>query len=239
MAFSVITNALPHLKCLSSVTNLRFLASGTIGTVYYGCEAKNKCYAIKLQLIKTARDQAGFEQEVAAQKAFAPFAPKIRKSCTESVGSHTFGIIMMELVTTLDEYLSVRRPESELQKVIRGIGKMLQFLQNKEYTHGDLALFNMAVNQKNKVIMLDFDRSTVQFCHQKLDILRILSEWYSSTQSRNTKKLNKFNVEYMKNNGFPVWLAIDPVPYKTASAIEAAWTIEYNKYCKKARVKCL
>ena len=230
---SHINAAVPHLKCLDKFrTNMRNLATGTEGVVYYGCEKKDVCYAIKIQLLESDNAIGRFNNEVVTQKAFRPMAPTVHTSCVEECQGNTFGVIVMQLIgEELDKYLVAKRTDAELDAVIDGITKIVNFLRKKKFTHGDLALFNIAyLPDREKLIMIDFDISSTKVYRPLVDVLRLLTEWNTKTRSKGTKKMNVQNVAYIIANGIPVWSKLAPISQTSNKDRADAWSTAYDEY---------
>lgn len=229
-----------QFRCLKSYAkDARVLQSGTVGTVVYACKTKtNKCYAVKIQIIANKKERVTFEMEVDNQKKFSPFASHIYEHCVEEIDGVTFGIIVMDLIQELDSYLMERLSKNDLDKMISGITKSLKFLIKKRYTHGDLALFNIAITPAKKIIFIDFDRSSTRLYHPLVDILRLSIEWYTTQRSEGTKPLHVSNVKYIQKNGIPEWKKLYILPKLTVREAGALYDNEFETYCKKSGVRC-
>ena len=221
--------------------NFRFLATGTAGVVYYGCEKKEKCMAIKVQLLDSKEKVEQFKKECKNQEAFGTMAPKVYASFTEDYAENTFGVLVMDLIgEELDKYLVKKRTNAELDNVITGITKIIKFLKKKKVTHGDLALFNIAFSQDyKKLLLIDYDVASTTIHHTAVDILRILTEWDKKTRSKGTKKMHSDNVDYIIEYGIPKWAETEAVTFVTNQERAGEWEKAYQKYCRVAKVECL
>lgn len=243
-----ITKHLPNIKVLQKYKDPVFLAEGTVGSVYLVCKSKSECYAVKIQILYDQEEERQFLQEVLNQRDCYPKAPAIFLYSVEPIGMYNGGILVMEVTKgELDKFLEKKRSKTELDKVIQSVSDLLQFAKDKQMIHGDLALFNLSfVNRPEsgkELVFIDFDRaSTKHFAKfQNLDSIRIISELYENSRSKNTKELNDFNVQYLMENGIPIWKTFGNLTKKDIdpSLIDDRWTQIYCLYCKAAKIKCL
>jgi len=236
----IIHNHIPYLRCLQEYGRfVSVLGSGSAGTVLLVC--KVGCVAIKIQLLVTKKHMNAFNAEIENQRKFEPYAPKVWNVCIETVKQHNFGIIIMELMRDeLDKYLVHKRTPDELQHVISCITKALTFAMKNSFTHGDLALFNIAQNAGGDWIFIDFDRSSTTKFAPRVDYLRLVTELYDDYRSTPTKEMHEDNIKYLLEHAVPVWFHL--YEHKGTSDIDdlaRMWEVEYEKYCKVAKVKCL
>lgn len=239
---TTIKNAAEHLQGLDKFReNFRYLATGTAGVVYYGCEKKGKCLAVKVQLLDSKEKVERFERECDNQRAFGAMAPKVHASFIEDYAGNTYGVLVMDLIgEELDKYLVEKRTKAQLDNVIAGLTKIIKFLKKAQVTHGDLALFNIAFSQDHKkLLLIDYDVASTSVHHTAVDILRILTEWDKKTRSKGTKKMHLDNVDYIIAHGIPAWEKAEPVRFVTNQERADEWEKAYQKYCRAAKVECL
>ena len=238
----IIYEHIPHMSCLQEYGQvLSVLGNGSSGTVFLVCE--EGCVAIKIQLLVTEKHMNAFTAEIENQRRFAPYAPQVLNACTEKVGQRKFGIIIMELLKTdgeLDKYLEPKRSPDELHNVITGITEALAFAMQQRITHGDLALFNIAQKADGTWIFIDFDRSSTTVFAPHVDYLRLVTELYDIYRSTPTKEMHEDNIKYLLKHAVPVWFSLyDYQGTSNIKHIARMWEVEYEKYCKVAKVKCL
>lgn len=225
----------------------RLLGVGTVGTVYLLCMAPDACHAVKLQLITTPLALATFKREAETQRLFYPAAPKVHRWCAEEIASENLvlGVIAMDTIASeLDSYLQTRRSAEEMDNIVEGVTAIVASIGKRRYTHGDLALFNIAINSSGNIVLIDFDRaSTDSFVFApSVDWLRLIVECFPATQSKNTKKLDPNNLRFLQEVAVPIWAkmaGLDLRRYNTIDKIDELWVDEYEKYCRKAKVLCL
>lgn len=227
----------------------------------------SNCFAVKVQDLNSETDKTGFAREIACQKTAEDFAPRIISYCKEKKDNKTYGIIVMELFyQELDNYLANPKLENkDLDKVIDGIEKALLHLKGLKMTHGDLALFNIAVDQRGSIMMLDYDRASTeeQNFSPAVDLFRICTECFKTCQSDGTNRgIPIATMRYLSQNGINRWLNVYnqeeweiiyegnapgiTQPFKpatihgmTAIKWDLAWSEAYQQYCTTAGVKCI
>lgn len=236
------------LSCLRSYIVQYILGKGSVGTVVYACKRRvpkyryPTCVAAKIELITSNKDRRRFLKEVETQKAFYPLAPKIYKVCTEIIGKHEFAVILMRDVDkTLAKYLSVRRTHAQLDQIILQIINIFKYLKIRKLTHGDLALFNIGIverNDRKSLVLIDFDRASSNIYRPEVDILRIIKEMYTSTNSQIKTNKNKNNLLYLRTKAIPQLSLLHPnikIP-NTVKATAELHDKKYTAYAKAAKV---
>jgi predicted Ser/Thr protein kinase len=243
---SLIIKNISKLTCLKAYNKkIKFLAAGTVGSVFLSCKSAGKiCHAVKIQLITNQVEKKMFREEVRNQKAFYPYAPKVYSSRIQKIGEHEFATIVMDRVgPELDKYLMTTRTSFELDQLIYNLSRGLLFLKEKQITHGDLALFNIALTYDEKdIVFIDFDRASKSVYRPDVDILRLVVEWYIPHQSKGTKIMRTSNIEYLIEQGIPVWKKLYPPLHKdraSISELDERWVDAYEAYCLDAGVRCL
>lgn len=241
----LIRTYIPDLDCVREYGDdtMEVLGQGSAGTVFLA--RGDICVAIKIQVLLTKNHEDAFDTEVRNQRAFAPYAPKVREACTQRIGQYTFGVIIMDLVkpdSELDRFLGPKRSKRELDAVIAGLTAALTFAIGKRLTHGDLAFFNIAQDASGKWIFIDFDRSSTSVFAPYVDYLRLRTELHPSTRSSPTKKMHKFNTTYLLQHGVPHWTALYSnykSEFDTIRELGKVWEEAYENYCITAQVRGL
>jgi hypothetical protein len=118
-------------------------------------------------------------------------------------------------------------------------------MQGARLTHGDLALFNMYVEEKPfKLKVLDFDRASAKVFAPDVDVLRAATELSESTRSEppDGKPIHPFNDQFLGSTGLKKFqkafggeFELDGRPVD----IDDEWRGAYGLYCKDAHIKCL
>lgn len=240
---ALILERLHVFPCIRQWQIGHVLGVGTVGTVILACKKKNKhCAAMKIQVLHNKTERHSFETELKNQQAFLPYAPKIYDHClySDKQSGVEFGILIMELLDEeLDRYLTQKRSKEEIAAIGERIKDMLLFMKQKGYTHGDLALFNLAFVKNGPLVMLDFDRASTSVYAPAVDTLRLQTEMTKSTQSANTKSILPAHLRDLKRF-VPQWhKALGTAQPKTAKDADRAWEEAYEVYCKEAHIKCL
>jgi hypothetical protein len=240
---------LSGISCLKSWKMTKLLGAGTIGTVFGVCEhgSSGKCGAIKIQNISSGTQEDSFLNEIEVQKELGENAPHIFGDCVFFYKSVKYAAIVMEqLDTTFDEWLSNKRTIDELDNMNKQLEYLFEYLRDHKITHGDTALFNIGIVSRHqnpeKLIFLDFDRGSTNIYSPKVDALRIFTEFIERYRSEGTAHIEKTNEKYFFNktkkmikNVYGPNL-IKSFGQKTSSE---DWFEEYEKYCVEAKVLCL
>lgn len=233
-----------HLfPCMDGWTPQRLLGEGTVGSVFYICRNADstQCAAAKVQIVTTPDELRGFHEEVRIQQAFYPYAPQVIAQCTVRIASVTYAVIIMELIAReLDKFLSVRRTPAELLKVFADMSYAFEFMQQRRYTHGDLALFNIGWSDASeRWVLLDFDRASTEVYSPSTDFYRIQMELYKCTNQSDVDVCN-MNMTWLRKNALPKWSELfHLMPMRTAQEAQDKWIDEYQLYCRRANIKCL
>jgi thiamine kinase-like enzyme len=224
----VILRLVPRLECLRGKRDISHLASGTFGTV---CTL-DKNHVAKIQLLSTPGRVHQFHNEVSNQSMFQPFAPVMTGHFIETVADNICGVIVMKRVRVLDDYLMIKRNARTLTGIIDSMVTGLEFLRDNAYTHGDLALFNIAITDQNTILFLDFDLSSTTLYHPMVDILRLITELYARYRSDNSRKMNPANMTYLRKHGIPKWADVYDIDAKqyTIAAISDMWSDAFETY---------
>lgn len=229
------------MKCIQGWRTSKVLGVGTVGTILLACKKRTECAAVKVQILGNRTEETSFKNELRNQKAFLPYAPEIYDWCITTKGKRKYGAIVMEILgDELDQWLAVKRSDKQLRDVGAQISTILSFMTDREITHGDLALFNMAfVKGTNRLILLDFDRASTKVFNSAVDYLRLHTELYHKTQSRNTKHTLESNLKVLRDY-LPEWAGIAGVARpRTVTTADRLWQDEYEEYCVAANIKCL
>lgn len=227
-----------------SVTKL--LGKGTVGTVFLSCVKKKNshCYAMKVQKIRNKEEERNFLAESSMQTLFDGIGPTLYESITiTSRTSNTkYGVIIMDLLgDTLDVRLAnPRLSVTDIDAIASQITGIFKELKRRRITHGDLALFNFAFDDGDNLKLVDFDRSSAQY-HPMVDFLRVHLELFLSKLSIGTTRIPANVLRRLRSN-VPEWgyvLFNRETTIEKADVVEQLWIEEYERYCKKAKVKCL
>lgn len=259
----LLTGILDQIRCLRDYEISRVLGVGTVGTIFLVTKGKGKKkqdFAAKIQILKTSSEEKVFEQEVAKQRAFAPFAPHVVESCVETIGRKNppsrikssftqmkLGILVMELSSgTLDEKLSQRLSKGEVEELGAQMAELLNFAAKRKLIHGDTALFNFGFVERDgeeKLVFMDFDRASLDtdlFSEfGDLDTLRLLTELNPGSRSQGTKKLHKETERLLKEVARKKWLPLLKEKITDPELQDEEWTRLYCGFCEAAGVLCL
>jgi predicted Ser/Thr protein kinase len=243
---SLIKDNLDHISCLTKWKIGKVLGEGTVGSVFYACERKDKCAAVKIQVIRTEEEAKSYHDELMTQKAFANagIGPKVYTDCFVQLDDNVAlaAIVMETLDMMLDDFLSKRRTSDELKAAAEGLTRVWEALTRHRFTHGDLALFNIARTTSGRWTLLDFDRSSAnsRLYSPRVDWLRLKSESYVSTRAMHTKRLTKQGNDWLKKMvGEWKTLFQNQDQAQNAGEWDDLWVEEYERYCRAVGVKCL
>jgi predicted Ser/Thr protein kinase len=237
-----ILSLIDGIPCIKGWSIGKLLGTGTVGTVFLVCTREKECAAMKIQLLSSKKATKQFEMEIKNQESVEDMAPRVLDTCIHKVGKVKLGVIIMErLGEELDSYLVPRRSAQELKHIGEQIEDMLGYMKQKGFTHGDLALFNLAflLDDPTKLVMLDFDRASTTVYAPEVDSLRLQTELYKTTQSNGTKPIHKDNMTRLRKF-IPVWhKKVGTRVVKGVKKADGAWIDAYESYCKEANVQCL
>jgi len=209
---------------------VRKLGNGETGEVHETIDERNKVWAAKF-----TKDKEAWYREVRWFEHFKyqPFVPQLRDfAFTEGAGV----LVMERLDQRLDDYLAEPRSEDEIAQIASEIREAITAVSSAGATHGDLALFNIGLLD-GRVVLFDFDDSSIEYASILVDATRVLMETYSSTQSDGTHPIDSRNAALLRKELKP-WVLelmqdeefIDGDSF-TASALEQIWLEVYNDYC--------
>lgn len=242
----LLTDAVASSAVLTDYKNFKHIASGTVGEVF-SMTLGNQLYVAKLQHLATADERRGFEQEVSVQRVFAQ--KKIGMPLVDvqvfKMGKLTVGVVVMPMVQTLHEYLHTERTPAALDAVVKALVKLLKLMQAAELTHGDLALFNMYVEERPfKLKVLDFDRASVDVFAPDVDVLRAATEFSESTRSNPPDgiPIHAANDRYLRSTGLRNFKKAFGAQFELGGGpdeVDDQWRTAYQLYCADAQVKCL
>ena len=239
-----IFKQISKFACLKGWIIGQYLGVGTIGTVFEACnEDGSICAAIKMCELTTADEVRTYEQEVHVQTKFASLniGPRVFDNCTVkdvTSGRYYTVIIMEKMGQELDDYLTSRRTNKELDHIISQLKILFSLLEKNRVTHGDLALFNIAFDENNTLKFIDYDRASTSVYDPETDIYRLQSEFYDPTDTENTKPIDEYNRLYILDSMLILTNIIKVKPVKDQHS-SYYWYKHYITYCKKARIACL
>lgn len=231
----LLARAVNSSAVLSDYSKIKHIASGTVGEVF-SMQRDGRQFVGKLQLLDNVDS---FLKEVEMQRLFATLGlgPPVTEHQIFTIGNQRVGLLVMPLVQTLDQYLHTKRSVAELDRVVEGLITLVAKIQDANVTHGDLALFNMFVDD-NQLGVLDFDRASVDVFAPAVDILRVAVELSESTRSKGGQKLHAFNSNHLAARGLPTYMQAFGLKAKPAQ-LDRQWYKAYDAYCKQAKVLCL
>ena len=235
-------------RCLDEWNIKGVLGVGTVGTVLGACTKRGVCAAVKISRVTGGDDVNAALREVMLQKIAYPYAPKIYSHCFFEFARKKWSAIVMERIDgELDKYLTIRRPRKELVDIEKQLNSGIKHLCKNNMTHGDLVYFNIAYKVQPKsgirVLFIDFDRATDQFCDSRLDVARLILELYPAAMTPIMKAPDQYNqrvlLQLLLARHADKFTAKEFEQLKTAGGAERLWTKTYNAYCRLAAVKCL
>jgi hypothetical protein len=231
----LLTRAVQSSAVLSDYSKFKHIASGTVGEVF-SMQRDGQQFVGKLQLLP---DVDAFLKELEMQQKFATLG--LGLPVTEhqifNIGHQHVGLLVMPRVQTLDQYLHAKRTPAELDRVVEGLIKLVGNIQHANVTHGDLALFNIFVDD-SKLGVLDFDRASADVFAPAVDILRVAVELTESTRSTGGQTINASNSKHLASRGLPTYMQAFGLKGKPAQ-LDRQWYKAYEAYCKQAKVLCL
>lgn len=148
------------------------------------------------------------------------------------------GLLVMEkLDARLDDWLGEPRTEEEISQVATEIKEAITAIHEAGACHGDLALFNIGLIS-DRIVVFDFDDSSVEGSHILVDATRVLMETFQSTQSDGTHSCESGNLTLLRKE-LKSWVIgllqeeelIDGETL-TAALTEQLWFDVYREYCE-------
>lgn len=231
-------------KCLKDYKITKLLGTGSVGIVFRGVKNGRK-YALKIQRIKGAAKKRGFLRSVEIQKKLSKYSPRVKDHCITRHKGINYGVIIMEEVDgMIDDWLHERQSGQNLDKFMKEMNSLFNYLKYKKATHGDLGFFNLGYKMKNgrmEIMLTDFDRSSMNVYEPNVDYWRYLIEANYRTQSDSNNPINKDNSRYLLTNLDKVGKNMKN-QVKTIDDVDKLvqdWKDLYQKkYCVKAKVSC-
>lgn len=217
-----------------SVCETTILGVGSHGVVF-AASLDGKQLAIKFLEVKDADEELDFKREIALQKYCKAYASEIWDSGI--IQNTQIGFVAMERSQmTLDVFLSSRRSSNHIKEVLQQIGYILEFLSKNGCTHGDLAPFNVSVQNIDplKLGLLDFGLASFSLHVPHLDITRIHSEVYLNNNPL-SRTLNRSNANMLLEGFGSVYQYLD-LPVVQNSDSNAHWESHFDDYMEKMAV---
>jgi tRNA A-37 threonylcarbamoyl transferase component Bud32 len=196
-------------------------------------EREGSFEAIKLKSLRTRLDHDRFAHELAMLRACHELGPAVTSGTVESgTGSYT-GVICMEWIPcTLDVHIAQQKSTDALgSSFADGLDAILEALGRRRITHGDLALFNIGVTGSGRLLLLDFELSSLKTYEPAVDVYRLCGEFYSEFRSAGNAAFEDTKTEYIRRAWMPRWLERVGVSGSLkASQIESRWRAAYERY---------
>jgi hypothetical protein len=223
------------------IENNTLLGIGSQGIVFSSIK-NGQDVAVKLIELEKEDHIAIYKHEVASQKMFLPFSPKIFDDGIIKISTKlSYGVIIMEVLgDELDKYLMRKRSKVELKSVESDLVTIFKFMLESRLTHGDMALFNIAKRKSDgHFILLDFDSASDRFFQPEVDIYRMQSEIYNPKENPSLKEMDKSNLKFLLRH-VPNWSKMMGIKKVNNKFSENYWRYNYQEYCKKVKeVQCL